>query len=53
MRYSGKQGTDLICASAVFEGGNLRNAIPREAYAVVVIPEKYVEVFGEYFQGYG
>jgi len=35
---------------AVFEGGNLRNAIPREAHAVIVIPDKYVEVFGEYFR---
>jgi dipeptidase D len=26
----------------VFEGGNLRNAIPREAYAVVAIPENRV-----------
>ncbi len=35
---------------AVFEGGNLRNAIPREAYAIIVIPGKYVDVFGEYFR---
>ncbi|OFY51094.1 MAG: cytosol nonspecific dipeptidase [Bacteroidetes bacterium RBG_13_46_8] len=35
---------------AVFEGGNLRNAIPREAYAVIVIPLKYVEVFEEFFR---
>jgi len=35
---------------AVFEGGNLRNAIPREAYAIIVIPEKYVNVFEEYFR---
>ncbi|MBN1415164.1 MAG: aminoacyl-histidine dipeptidase [Bacteroidales bacterium] len=34
---------------AVFEGGNLRNAIPREAHAIVVVPEKYTEVFEEYF----
>jgi dipeptidase D len=34
---------------SVFEGGNLRNAIPREAFAVVIIPEKYNEVFTEYF----
>jgi len=37
---------------SVFEGGNLRNAIPREAYAIVVIPEKYSEVFTEYFHDY-
>lgn len=37
---------------SVFEGGNLRNAIPREAYAVIVIPEKYSEVFAAYFHDY-
>jgi dipeptidase D len=37
---------------SVFEGGNLRNAIPREAYAVIVIPDKYKEVFGDYFHDY-
>jgi dipeptidase D len=37
---------------SVFEGGNLRNAIPREAYAVVVIPEKYNEVFSTYFHDF-
>jgi dipeptidase D len=36
----------------VFEGGNLRNAIPREAYAIVVIPEKYNDVFSGYFHDY-
>jgi dipeptidase D len=35
---------------ALFEGGNLRNAIPREAFAVTVVPAKYVEVFEEYFR---
>jgi dipeptidase D len=37
---------------SVFEGGNLRNAIPREAYAVVVIPDKYKEVYTAYFHDY-
>ncbi|MBN2480857.1 MAG: aminoacyl-histidine dipeptidase [Bacteroidales bacterium] len=37
---------------SVFEGGNLHNAIPREAYAVVVVPGMYVEVFLDYFQEY-
>jgi dipeptidase D len=32
-----------------FEGGNLRNAIPREAYAIIVMPDKYVEVFEDFF----
>ena len=37
---------------SVFEGGNLRNAIPREAYAIIVIPDKYNEVFTGYFHDY-
>lgn len=37
---------------SLFEGGNLRNAIPREAYAVVVVPDTYKDVFTEYFQTY-
>jgi dipeptidase D len=37
---------------SVFEGGNLRNAIPREAYAIVVIPQNYIEVFTKYFNDY-
>jgi dipeptidase D len=37
---------------SVFEGGNLRNAIPREAYAIIVIPDKYNEVFTDYFHDY-
>jgi dipeptidase D len=37
---------------SIFEGGNLRNAIPREAYAIVVIPGTHKEVFTEYFHDY-
>jgi dipeptidase D len=37
---------------SVFEGGNLRNAIPREAHAVIVIPNDYKEVFSGYFHDY-
>lgn len=37
---------------SVFEGGNLRNAIPREARATVVIPDTYKDVFTEYFRDY-
>jgi dipeptidase D len=33
---------------AHFEGGNLRNAIPREAFATVVVPEKDKEDFKEF-----
>lgn len=37
---------------SVFEGGNLRNAIPREASATVVIPDTYKDVFTAYFHDY-
>jgi dipeptidase D len=37
---------------SIFEGGNLRNAIPRESYAIAVIPDKYKEVFIEFFHDY-
>ncbi len=37
---------------SVFEGGNLRNAIPREAYAIIVIPSQYSDVFQGYFHDY-
>lgn len=37
---------------SVFEGGNLRNAIPREAYAIMVIPTRYSEVFTGYFHDF-
>lgn len=37
---------------SVFEGGNLRNAIPREAFAILVIPQTYDEVFQGYFNDY-
>jgi len=33
----------------VFDGGNLRNAIPREAFAEFVIPSKYISDFKKYF----
>lgn len=35
-----------------FEGGNLRNAIAREAYAILVIPQTYEDVFKGYFHDY-
>ena len=37
---------------SVFEGGNLRNAIPRESYAIVVIPDTHKDVFIDYFRDY-
>ena len=32
-------------ASLVFNGGNLRNAIPREAYAIFGVPARFKEEF--------
>jgi len=37
---------------SVFSGGNLHNAIPREAHAIVVIPDEYCEVFINYIHDY-
>jgi dipeptidase D len=37
---------------AEFDGGNLRNAIPREAYAIIAIPEKHYKDFEKYFLDY-
>ena len=37
---------------STFDGGNLRNAIPREANALVVVPNKHVEDFKDYFNKY-
>jgi dipeptidase D len=37
---------------AIFEGGNLHNAIPRDAYADVVIPIEYKDVFISYIHDY-
>ena len=31
-----------------FEGGNLRNAIPREAFATLTVPRRFQEEFGQY-----
>jgi dipeptidase D len=35
-----------------FEGGNLRNAIPREGYAVITVKEKYLIPFETYYSNY-
>lgn len=37
---------------AVIEGGNLRNAIPRESFAVVVVPESEKEAFKKFASDY-
>jgi len=33
-----------------FDGGNLRNAIPREAYAIFALPQEYVDEFKKFFE---
>lgn len=35
---------------SVFDGGNLRNAIAREAYAIVAVPNEQVEAFNKGFE---
>jgi dipeptidase D len=35
-----------------FDGGNLRNAIPREAYAIVLVKQKYLVPFETYFSNF-
>lgn len=45
---SGKTGLRL----SEFNGGNLRNAIPREAYALFVVPEENVEQLMAEFSGF-
>ncbi|OFX58837.1 MAG: cytosol nonspecific dipeptidase, partial [Bacteroidetes bacterium GWA2_30_7] len=37
---------------SVFDGGNLRNAIPREAYAIILVPSTFGKEFVEYFNKY-
>ena len=36
--YAASRNTDIRIAE--IEGGNMRNAIPREAFALVVVPKK-------------
>lgn len=38
---------------AHFDGGNLRNAIPREAYALIAVAPEKVQPMVEYFQRFG
>jgi len=40
------------CRLSKFDGGNLRNAIPREAYAIITIPEANKNDFITYFKDY-
>ncbi len=36
-----------------FDGGNLRNAVPREAFAIVTVKQKVADKFKEYVENYG
>ncbi len=37
---------------SVFDGGNLRNAIAREAFAVVIIPQEHAGAFTDFVRGF-
>jgi dipeptidase D len=41
---------DIMLAD--FQGGNLRNAIPREAEALIMVRNKFADKFKEYFSGF-
>lgn len=44
---------EVPLALAILEGGNLRNAIPREAYAIVALPEDSVSKMEHFIQHFG
>ena len=44
---------EVPLALALLEGGNLRNAIPREAYAIVALPEDSVAKMERFIQHFG
>lgn len=43
---------ELEMRLSYFEGGNLHNAIPREAYAIVAVPKKNVTEFFDLYERY-
>ncbi len=49
-RYLWNAGNNFQLALSIFDGGNLRNAIPREAFALFTIQANLVEDFEEYSQ---
>lgn len=51
-RFLWSNGVELDLRLAWFDGGNLRNAIPREASAVVVVPYDREQAFMERFERY-
>lgn len=42
-RFLWKATKDYKIRLNIFDGGNLRNAIPREAFAIITVPEKHAE----------
>ncbi|HAQ64754.1 MAG TPA: cytosol nonspecific dipeptidase [Bacteroidales bacterium] len=51
-RFLWTNSQDLDLRLAWFDGGNLRNAIPREANAVVVLPQDFEQAFLDRFEKY-
>lgn len=49
-RFLWNAGKDFRLALSLFDGGNLRNAIPREAFALFTIPDDQVENFEKYYE---
>lgn len=49
-RFLWNASKEFKIAISRFEGGNLRNAIPREAEAIIMVPVEYVQNFESYFQ---
>ncbi len=46
--YKGQEACGLRISE--IDGGNLRNAIPREAKAIIVVPTKYTDIFKKLFE---
>jgi dipeptidase D len=49
-RFLWNAGNDFRLALSNFDGGNLRNAIPREAFAIFTIPADLARDFEDYYQ---
>jgi dipeptidase D len=49
-RFLWKATGDFRLALSNFDGGNLRNAIPREAYAIFTVPDAMVDGFEDFYR---
>jgi dipeptidase D len=49
-RFLWNASNDFQLALSKIDGGNLRNAIPRESFAIFTIPAAFVEEFEKYYQ---